>query len=419
MKLKTFITHDGTFHADEVFAYVYLKLKGIVGKFIRTRGPLVETAKKSKEYIVSDVGMEYNPEMFNFDHHQDGKLHCAFSLVVKHFPPDLKGEYALFYFQNFVDSIDAVDVNRNDFFSKWRELTTCYPGMTNASSLISSFCDKGTDEEFQQACSFAEAILKNMLREAEKYQGEHDEYKEISNVLYPHIVHLKKHNRLWKEDFLWSVSPTDKGNWGIIASRSKDFPVPDFMEQEKGCIFLHKNRFIAVFDSEENALNAAFKLHLWDRGVRDFTYVKAEGQTACFMCYGPFGNLKGCIYYVPSEEPRYAYKNQTVFGWHTFDPTVKTIYLVEGVFDAVKIKRKNVFAVCTNNPEYLREQTHLWKMAGYKVVVIPDNDKAGEKLVKYGNAVWRLGLEKDLGEMSEWESEDFIKMFESTQNEKD
>lgn len=66
------VTHDGTFHTDEVFAIALLK-KFVSGNIevIRTRNTeILEEAKKDKSVYVIDVGREYNEEYRNFDHHQ-------------------------------------------------------------------------------------------------------------------------------------------------------------------------------------------------------------------------------------------------------------------------------------------------------------------------------------------------------------
>jgi uncharacterized UPF0160 family protein len=66
------ITHDGTFHTDEVFAIALLK-KFVNSNIevIRTREEAILTeSKEDKNIFVIDVGREYNFHKRNFDHHQ-------------------------------------------------------------------------------------------------------------------------------------------------------------------------------------------------------------------------------------------------------------------------------------------------------------------------------------------------------------
>lgn len=61
-------THDGRFHADEVFAIALLLRIYLNADIVRTRDPEVLATCD----IVVDVGSEYNQERGRFDHHQTG-----------------------------------------------------------------------------------------------------------------------------------------------------------------------------------------------------------------------------------------------------------------------------------------------------------------------------------------------------------
>ena len=97
-KIKV-VTHDGSFHADDVFACAALSLwaerNGRKIEIIRTRDEnLIKRAD-----IVLDVGMEYDPEKNKFDHHQKdgagerefGIRYSSFGLVWKKFGIELSG----------------------------------------------------------------------------------------------------------------------------------------------------------------------------------------------------------------------------------------------------------------------------------------------------------------------------------------
>ncbi|MDO9713160.1 MYG1 family protein [Paracraurococcus lichenis] len=68
------VTHSGTFHLDDAFAYAVLRLAlglGIPGQdhaLLRTRDPAVIAAAD----VVWDVGAAYDPSTDRFDHHQRG-----------------------------------------------------------------------------------------------------------------------------------------------------------------------------------------------------------------------------------------------------------------------------------------------------------------------------------------------------------
>ena len=69
---KTLITHNGSFHTDDIFACATLSLmlekKGEKFEIIRTRD---EEIIKTGDYVF-DVGGVYDEEGNRFDHHQKG-----------------------------------------------------------------------------------------------------------------------------------------------------------------------------------------------------------------------------------------------------------------------------------------------------------------------------------------------------------
>lgn len=76
------LTHPGSSHKDDFLsACVLLSFldQAVIHRRESTPADLADPAT----YVV-DVGMAYNPELHNFDHHQDPSLPCAFHLVMKH-----------------------------------------------------------------------------------------------------------------------------------------------------------------------------------------------------------------------------------------------------------------------------------------------------------------------------------------------
>lgn len=77
------IVHPGRAHRDDLMAVCVLlaALDGPVEVFRRDPGS--EDLADPDTYVV-DIGMDYNPQQHNFDHHQDPALPCAFHLVMKY-----------------------------------------------------------------------------------------------------------------------------------------------------------------------------------------------------------------------------------------------------------------------------------------------------------------------------------------------
>ena len=76
------VSHPGSAHKDD-FLSVSVLLASLKQAEVFRREPTEEDLKDPNTYVV-DVGLELNPELHNFDHHQDRSLPCAFHLVMQH-----------------------------------------------------------------------------------------------------------------------------------------------------------------------------------------------------------------------------------------------------------------------------------------------------------------------------------------------
>src|SRR3990167_6875007 len=119
---KKLITHNGSFHTDDIFAAAALSLmlekKGDSFEIIRTHDP---EAIANGDYVF-DVGGIYDEEKNRFDHHQkefnnkreSGILYSSFGLVWKKFGIELAGS------EKAAESIDRhlvapIDASDNGF----------------------------------------------------------------------------------------------------------------------------------------------------------------------------------------------------------------------------------------------------------------------------------------------------------------
>ena len=104
-------THDGMFHADDVFAVAMILQLHPDARVIRTRDPdLLRGAD-----IRIDVGLKYAPPT-DFDHHQDGAPtrsngtpYAAAGLVAKYYRTKLFGEFYEVIDHSLIMSVDAID----------------------------------------------------------------------------------------------------------------------------------------------------------------------------------------------------------------------------------------------------------------------------------------------------------------------
>lgn len=300
MNKKRLVTHNGSFHADDLFAAatlsLYLDKKGIDYEIVRTRDMEVI---KNADYVF-DVGGIYDPSTNRFDHHQKGRAgqrengiyYSSFGLVWKNFGLELcEQDNKTFELINkkIVLPIDAVD-NGQDIYKP------IYSGIYpyTAEVLFLSFSPTWTEDQnltdqiFKDQVIKIKEVLKREIKVAkddvlgthileQAYQNAENKKiiileKSLPRYLYQqvlssyqepiYLVYKSGHGDSWK------VEAVGKGN-GSLESRK---PFPKFwsglMNKDpnakkitglSGIIFTHDSGFLANLDTKENAIKFAEK----------------------------------------------------------------------------------------------------------------------------------------------------------------
>ena len=168
MNEKTIATHNGKFHADDVFSIAALKNIFPAFKLVRTRDlELIGEAD-----IVIDVGGEYDPDTGRFDHHQRGGAgerengipYSSFGLIWQKYGLEIcqgNQEIADAVDAGLVSTIDAVDCGHVEGVAQGISL----------SQTISMFNptweeDSDLDACFDEAVAFALRILTRFIASA-------------------------------------------------------------------------------------------------------------------------------------------------------------------------------------------------------------------------------------------------------------
>jgi len=163
---RSFATHSGTFHADEVTACAFLLLYDLIdrNKIYRTRD---QELINSCEYVC-DVGGEYDIKKRRFDHHQvdyRGKLSSA-GMVLKYLRAQELIDERLYAFLNrsLILGVDAIDNGR----------MTPRVGHCSYSSIISNFVPvsytasaREVNRAFFEAMDFAHGHLSRLKQRYE------------------------------------------------------------------------------------------------------------------------------------------------------------------------------------------------------------------------------------------------------------
>ena len=224
MNDKTIATHNGNFHADDVFSIAAFKSIFPSFKLVRTR----DLELIAKADIVIDVGGEYDSDTDRFDHHQRGGAgerengipYSSFGLIWQKYGLEIcqgNQDVANAVDAGLVSMIDAIDCGHVEGVSKGISL----------SQTISMFNptwqeDSHFDTCFDEAVDFASRVLTRFIASANGgISAKEIVAKAIDNAEDPRVIVLEKYTP-WKrtvhalsEEALYMIYPSQTGQWRI------------------------------------------------------------------------------------------------------------------------------------------------------------------------------------------------------------
>ena len=285
-----YVTHNGTMHADEVFATAFLDLYRGNIKVIRVSE--VQTDKLQPDTIVYDIGRG------KFDHHgqdaevrENGIKYSSFGLLFREFGKDflnnrniedIEEAYTMIE-KELIEGIDAID---NGMFP---EITAPYKVKT-ISDVIKlfnpSYGSRQTEsEQFIKAVDLAKQILEELLTNVsgkvkakkivlEKIKKEKKDYLELDEFLPYEETILKEEAG---EHLLFVMYPSNRGGYGIktikksLEDKTDRLPFPESwagLEKEelekvsgiKDIEFCHIGRFLVTCKTKEAAYQVLDKV---------------------------------------------------------------------------------------------------------------------------------------------------------------
>ncbi len=298
-KKKTIITHNGSFHADDVFAcatlILYFERTKTPYRIKRTRDEL-DISSSSTDFIIVDVGAVYDEEKNRFDHHQPGGAgrrdngipYASFGLVWKKYGPLLcnnNTELVLDIDRRMVQPIDAIDNGMsisesvecglfeygihgivNAYQNTWKEVSENKKQYDSFIELVSFFKGVLAREIERSAHTFEIVdVVKNIYEESTR--------KNILEIPY-HVPTAALVRALdTAKDVLFVVCRSNE-NWRVLALRKEACsfqnrkPLPLSWAGKKGvelqtvtgvpdALFCHNARFLAVAGSKEGAWKLA------------------------------------------------------------------------------------------------------------------------------------------------------------------
>ena len=293
--VKTLVVHGGVFHCDDVMVAV------MVRSALRNAGLNADDLKIERVFTITDE-MRNDPNTLiadvgrgKYDHHQDdayidesGFKYAACGLVFKDFEEEITGGRKVS--NDFRRRLKGIQYDDNGVKNgETQEITDIVSAMNPE---WNSPKDQTFDICFMNAVLFVESEYFNILLKKGYLTVEDQVYlNTVNNELQAKHFQASKEaeaivkaaDRLcdgkivvlkqfvpWQitlcneNEPLFVVSPAVRGGYNLQCVP----PVPNSFDQRmplprvddwnpQGCIFKHVNRFLAAFDTEENAINAA------------------------------------------------------------------------------------------------------------------------------------------------------------------
>jgi uncharacterized UPF0160 family protein len=274
-------THNGKFHPDEVFAIAILKLAYPNIKVIRTRDP--EKLKKADMRV--DIGLNYNPETSDFDHHQtsfkekrsNNIPYASAGIVWKHFWNKITKHEEIF------EKIDNKMIQQVDLDDNGLQIISNIPPYTLNDAIYSLKPYNSKEDEdlqFDKAVNFAKEILN---REIERLENEVNTLPLIKQAIKrsngkfivldqelpwrePVIKETKIQLVVYpnESEHTWSIKsvPVSVDSFQSRILLPKAWAGLEGKELQKvtgikDAIFCHKERFVACTKSKESAIKLA------------------------------------------------------------------------------------------------------------------------------------------------------------------
>lgn len=287
--MQKVVTHNGGFHADDVFAVATLQLHfGVENvEVVRTRDEAIITSGD----IVVDVGGKYDPESQRFDHHQNGAPirengipYAAFGLVWKHYGEQVAGskDAAEVIERRLVVPIDAGDNGVSLYEQKNPDFSPAT--VQDIIGLMKPVwgSEEDMDERFTAACTFMREVLVRAkehagadLKEATLAQNIYESATDKRILISDEGISPSFYTD--RDEVLLVVCPDENGNWVAVAVRKErgSFETKVSFPREWGglrdadlaaisgiqdAVFCHKAGFLFVAKSKEGVLAAVEKV---------------------------------------------------------------------------------------------------------------------------------------------------------------
>ena len=285
--MKTYITHGGIFHADEVLGWAILRTARASNSFQRVTS--LDNLPNDGSAFIADIGRECDPYRSRYDHHQDfytcnngyplataGMIWQEYgeSAVLEHIgPTGLAAEIAARVDEVFIQGIDAHDAD-----SAYKVQAECSAGPVRVMTVSHIVAGMNGDDpkdnfeqdrRFKQAADFLMEVLQSQIRSAAKFVGAKLRFGQIAELVWHSRVIVLPEFLPWQEivcadypDALYVITPS--GHPGNPYSLTAVPVEPGSRELKQPIVrpewftgFIHQGKWIAGGDSIDQLIQLA------------------------------------------------------------------------------------------------------------------------------------------------------------------
>lgn len=288
---KTLVTHNGSFHADDVFGVATLKMHA--GEPLTIRRTRDRDEIDAADFVV-DVGEEHDPERDRFDHHQEGGAgkrdngipYAAFGLVWKKYGAAVCGsqEIAEIVDAKLAQPIDAID-NGMSLHEGESRIDGVYP--YTIASMVAAFRptwqepDSDSDVLFQSLVKLATGVIDRERAHGQAAKAATDEVEKAYYEANDQRVVVLQKDLPWRnvlcgkpEPLLVVYPKPERGEWCVKAVPDDGFENRIDLPEDwagksgqelrratgiQGSVFAHRARFMAVAETKKQAKQLALK----------------------------------------------------------------------------------------------------------------------------------------------------------------
>ena len=276
---KLAVTHAGMFHADDVFSFALLQLDRTSKK--EKYGYILKRVNNASD-IPADADIVFDIGGGKFDHHQNlDKYHELNNQQIPYASFGLLwDEYGMDIVNDFTQRLSLTPEAKDAIFKKF-EKSLVVPIDANdngiftddfsVSQVIRDLNDNaGSDAAFYKAEDLAFSIIVRRLTSITNQQLKSDAILKLSEFITPEIAILPQHgpwSQLAKDhpELKLVIYESNRGGFNIntVSDKTDDgqsidrFVIPQSAAKLPHVTFVHKNGFIMVTDSLDNAIAAA------------------------------------------------------------------------------------------------------------------------------------------------------------------